>query len=145
MYHVVVCDHMAADGFSTRNRHDWRRDTRVCLSSGAAQALCLLAAGLAAPRTPGGAAAPEPASALSHPTSPHTRPCLHQERRHKHPFAISPFPCTREHLSEHAHIPLYPSIRLPVSPSSHAQRCPLLPILRANSRYEITCRSLPPA
>lgn len=47
MYHVVVCDHMAADGFSTRNRHDWRRDTRVCLSSGAAQALCLLAAGLA--------------------------------------------------------------------------------------------------
>lgn len=144
MYHVVVCDHMAADGFSTRNRHDWRRDTRVCLSSGAAQALCLLAAGLAAPRTPGGAAAPEPASALSHPTSPHTRPCLHQERRHKHPFAVSSRPSPAPvNTSPSTHISR--SIRLSVSPSSHAQRCPLPPILRANSRYEITCRSLPPA
>lgn len=138
-----------ANASSTKNRHDWRRDARVCLSSGAAQGTTppsrgpgWVPVGLVAPRTPGGAA-PEPASALSHPTSPHTRACLQHERRHKHPFAVSPCPCTREHLSGHAHIPPYPSIRLPVLTRATLPT-PTLTLLRANSRYEIACRSLPP-
>lgn len=131
MYHVVVCDHMAADGFSTRNRHDWRRDTRVCLSSGAAQALgnkvCLVAAGLAG-------------SLLAW-----LRPELQAERRRQSlrlPCRIPPLPTLAHASTRSADINTHSPFRhspAPVntSPSTHISRSIRLsvsPSLRPHTR-----------